>query len=91
MSKISIVGYENDDHCEHCNRPLVHCIRLDDGRLVGAQCFNKVLTKPVSYQGKTYRLGASKIIELAKIRQFWSEERRKRCGYYPISFEFELA
>ena len=88
--KISIVGYENDDNCEHCGRSLVHCIRISDGRLVGAQCFNKVLTKPRVYQGKSYRVGAGKIVELAKIAQFWSVEKQKRNGYYSNSFDFEM-
>ncbi len=58
MSQISIVGYESDCNCEHCGRALRHGIRLSDGRLVGATCLDKKLTKPRKYQGKSFRFGA---------------------------------
>ncbi len=59
MSQISIVGYESDCNCEHCGRALRHGIRLSDGRLVGATCLDKKLTKPRLHQGKSFRFGAT--------------------------------
>ncbi|MDX3998414.1 hypothetical protein, partial [Pseudomonas aeruginosa] len=72
MSQISIVGYESDCNCEHCGRALRHGIRLSDGRLVGATCLDKKLTKPRLHQGKSFRFGAEHIIKIAKVVQFYS-------------------
>jgi hypothetical protein len=78
---LTIVGYSPDDVCHHCGKPLVHGIRLCDGRVVGAQCFNKVLTLPQVYRGKSYRVGAQNIIRYAKIAERYSEaEAMKRFG-----------
>ena len=89
MNYISIVGYENDDVCSHCNRKLIHCIRTNDGELVGAQCFAKVLTKPRIYNGKKYRLTPESVIRLAKSAQFWSTEKQMRNGLFPDHCIFE--
>lgn len=67
---ISIIGYEQDGHCEHCGRVLKHCIRISDGRIVGATCFDKKITQPKVYQNKKYRLGSNEIIRLAKIAEY---------------------
>lgn len=76
-----ITGYSEDEVCAHCNKTLRHGIRLDDGRIVGAQCFNKVLTMPQTYAGKSFRVGADNIIRYAKIAQFHTEtEGMKRFG-----------
>ena len=91
MENINIVGYENDDNCEHCGRKLVHCVRTSDGKLVGATCFAKVITKPRDYFGKKYRLSSDEIIRLAKIAQFWSVDKQMRNGYYSNNFQFEKA
>lgn len=75
MEKIAITGYEQDGHCEHCGRPLRHCIRIDDGRIVGATCFNKLLTKPRLYNGKPYRIGEENVIRYAKLAELGKLER----------------
>ena len=87
---LTITGYDNDTVCECCGKSLVHGIRLDDGRTVGAQCFNKVLTKPLTYSGKTYRLGAENIIKYAKAAQFYTpSEAGRRFGIYPYMLIFK--
>lgn len=87
--QISIMGYEQQGYCDHCGRPLKHCIRISDGRLVGATCFDKQLTKPKTHKGKPYRYGAGRIIELAKIRQFAPEHQWDRYGANAESFVFD--
>lgn len=67
MNQIAIVGYEQGGQCEHCGRALKHCIRTSDGRIVGATCFDKKLTAPRVYQGRKYRLGAERIVHIAKV------------------------
>jgi hypothetical protein len=69
MATITIVGYEQEGHCDHCGRALKHCIRLDNGSVVGATCFDKTLTKPRIYRGKPYRVGSENIIRYAKIAE----------------------
>ena len=68
--KLEISGYEQDGKCEHCGRTLTHCIKLSDGRIVGATCFDKKMTKAKLYAGRTYRIGAEKVIYYAKLREF---------------------
>ncbi|MEY8056516.1 hypothetical protein AB9A10_32300, partial [Pseudomonas aeruginosa] len=91
MSQISIVGYESDCNCEHCGRALRHGIRLSDGRLVGATCLDKKLTKPRKYQGKSFRFGAEHIIKIAKVVQFYSPGNWARFGVSASSATFEEA
>ena len=89
---ITIVGYEEDGHCEHCGRALRHCIRISDGRIVGATCFNKFLTKPRQYMGKPYRVGPENIVRLAKIAQFYVPASwGPRFGLQPGAMEFTQA
>lgn len=91
-NEIAIVGYEQDGHCEHCGRALRHCIRISDGRLVGATCFDRVLTKPRVYQGKAYRVGSDAIIRYAKIVAFYTTEAAsRRFGVEPHMLRFEAA
>ncbi|HFH3167933.1 TPA: hypothetical protein ACGJVD_006786, partial [Pseudomonas aeruginosa] len=89
MSQISIVGYESDCNCEHCGRALRHGIRLSDGRLVGATCLDKKLTKPRLHQGKSFRFGAEHIIKIAKVVQFYSPGNWARFGVSASSTTFE--
>lgn len=91
MNKIEIVGYEKEEVCAHCGRKLKHGIRLSDGSVVGAQCFNRDMTLPREYGGKKYRVGAEHIIKLAKVREFWSDERAYRSGFQPKDFVFQSA
>lgn len=91
MDSLTITGYEQDGNCEHCGRPLVHCIRLADGRVVGATCFDKKLTKPRLYRGKNYRVGAEGVIRLAKIAQFVPASRWDIHGVSASLFKFEAA
>lgn len=89
---LTITGYDTDTVCECCGKKLVHGIRLADGRTVGAQCFNRVLTKPLTYSGKTYRVGAENIIRRAKVREFYSSVvAAQRFGFYSSDFIFECA
>ena len=89
---LTITGYDTDTVCECCGKKLVHGIRLADGRTVGAQCFNKVLTKPLSYSGKSYRVGAENIIRRAKVREFHNATAAaQRFGFYPSDFVFQAA
>lgn len=91
MTILTIVGYEQDGICQHCGRTLKHCIRINDGEIVGADCFDKKMTKAKTYQGKAYRVGAERIRELAKAAQFWSPSRRALAGLHPELFNFEAA
>lgn len=91
MVAIEIVGYEQDGHCEHCGRVLKHCIRISDGRIVGATCLDKKLTKPKVYQGRTYRLGAELIIRAAKVAQFHQPASWGRFGVSASTMQFEAA
>lgn len=78
---LTIVGYSQNEVCAHCGKSLIHGIRLADGRVVGAQCFNKVLTLPQSYGGKSYRVGHENVIKYAKIAERYTEaEGMKRFG-----------
>ncbi|HEY7883870.1 MAG TPA: hypothetical protein VIC08_02870 [Cellvibrionaceae bacterium] len=89
MSVIEIVGYEEETNCEHCGRYLKHGIRISDGRVVGAQCLDKKLTKAREYQGKKYRFGAQHIIKIAKVLQWKSPSQWDRYGVNHQSAVFE--
>lgn len=88
MNYISIAGYEQEGHCEHCGRTLKHCIRISDGRIVGATCFNKILTKPRMYKGKPYRIGEENVIRYAKIVEVG---KLAKYGYTVRNVTFEAA
>jgi hypothetical protein len=87
--QIVIVGYEQECNCEHCGRPLKHGIRISDGRVVGATCLDKKLTKPKIYRGQKYRLGSERIIHIAKVVQFKNPSRWDDYGVAPSSPVFE--
>lgn len=87
--KVYITGYDREGYCDHCGRPLVHVVRLSDGRGVGATCFAKKLVKPRRYNGKLNREHPSSILDLARAMEFWDETRRQRAGYQHWHFEFE--
>lgn len=96
MNTLTISGYENDADgsikCEHCGRMLKHGIRLSDGRLVGATCLDKKLTKArVSQSGKLYRAGSELIIKAAKCVQFVPENRWLSYGINKQILNFEAA
>jgi hypothetical protein len=91
MKTLTIVGYEQEGICQHCGRTLKHCIKLGDGSIVGADCFNKKMTKAKTYQGKAYRVGSERIRELAKAAEFWTASRRALVGLYPQHFNFEAS
>lgn len=90
-TKITIIGYEREGHCDHCGRELVHCIKLDDGRVVGATCFDKKMTKPVKVAGRSFRIGSSGIIERAKVAQFANPNKWSQYGMTDDHFTFEKA
>lgn len=70
QKKISIVGYAEDEICAHCGRHLKHGIKISDGRIVGAACFDKQITKQRIKGKKKYRFGAKHIIHIAQVVQF---------------------
>lgn len=86
---ISICGYEEDCRCEHCGRKLRHGIRISDGRVVGATCLDRKLTKAKTYGGKTYRLGAELIIRAAKVVQWKAPANWSSYGVSPLTIQFE--
>jgi len=94
QSSLQIIGYEQDTVCMHCNRKLLHGIKIanqdsKDISIVGADCFDKDLTEARIYQGKKYRLGSNKIRELAKVAEFWSLDKQARMGYHYNMFVFK--
>ena len=92
MKTIQIVGYEQEGNCEHCGRSLKHCIRISDGRIVGATCLDKQITKPKIYNGKRYRVGSNQIIRMARIIERYSlSDAGRMYGIYGSSLTFELA
>lgn len=91
MSKVAISGYEQDGICEHCGRTLKHCIRISDGRIVGAACLDKQITKPRVRDGKPFRFGAKHIVHMAKVVQFAPANRWSAYGVNQTSIEFECA
>lgn len=90
MTTITITGYEQDGNCEHCGRALKHCIRISDGRIVGATCLDKKISKPKQYHGKSYRLGAEMIVKAAKCAQFVPAQNWARYGVNRHTMTFEL-
>lgn len=79
---ITITGYEPgpEVYCDHCGRHLVHGIRIDDGRTVGATCLANKLTAKLVYNGKGYRLPADKIVHMAKVVERVAPHARERYG-----------
>ena len=91
MAKIYITGYSKEEYCDHCGRPLNHVIKISDGRNVGATCFDKQITAPKKYGTKSYRVGSSKIIESAKMAEFWGAAGMAKRGIFASVLEFDLA
>ncbi len=92
MNEIKITGYEQNGQCEHCGRGLKHCIRISDGRMVGAQCLDKSMTAPKSYNGAAYRVGAENIIRMARLASKYSSAVLSRnYGIRDASLTFQLA
>lgn len=86
---LEIIGYQEEHGCEHCNRWLRHGIVLSNGKVVGATCFDKKLTKPrVDRSGRKYRVGSEWIIKLAKAARY-DAATKQRYGYGPQQFQFE--
>lgn len=91
MTTFNITGYSQDEVCGHCGRNLKHGIAISDGRIVGATCLDKLLSKPKVYLGKKYRLGSERIIHIAKVVQLKAPSLWDRYGVSPKSTEFEYA
>lgn len=91
MTTITITGYEQDTKCEHCGRKLVHGIIISDGRVVGATCLDKKLTKAKIYHGKKYRLGAELIVKAAKVVQWKQPKDWLTYGVSEATITFESA
>jgi hypothetical protein len=88
MEYLKIVGYEHSCKCTHCGRKLRHGIKISTGYIVGATCFSKTLTKPITYRGKSYRLTEEIIIRYAKIAELGTA---KRHGMQESDFVFVKA
>ncbi|MNY38858.1 hypothetical protein D3C86_1735100 [compost metagenome] len=69
-NKIAISGYAEDSICSHCGRKLKHGIKLSNGCIVGANCFDKDMTKQRINGKKKYRYGAAHIIHIAQVVEF---------------------
>lgn len=89
MAQIQIIGYRENGECDHCGRALRHCIQIDDGRTVGATCLDKKLSAPKTYNGKTYRVGASFIVKVAKVVERVSPAYWSRYGINEHAVTFE--
>lgn len=89
MATLTITGYEQECNCEHCGRSLKHGIRLSDGRIVGATCLDKKLTKAKIYNGKSYRLGSELIIRAAQVAEFHAPAAWSRFGVSADTMRFE--
>lgn len=88
---ITITGYTTDCNCEHCGRNLKHGIRIDDGRVVGAQCLDQVMTKPKVWSGKSYRIGKENVIRYARLRAKYNDSGLARFGIYSDMLTFQKA
>lgn len=89
QGSISIVGYEENSKCEHCGRALLHGIRISDGRVVGATCLDKKITKAKVYKGKKYRIGHELIVQAAKVVQWKQPHEWGRYGVSAGTIQFE--
>jgi len=77
MTTISINGYDQPDHCDHCGKRLIHGVRTNTHGTIGADCGNG---KPT----------ASMVRDFAKMVEFRSAQRLSEMGYSPRHFQFEL-
>jgi len=85
---VNIVGYQQEEVCQHRGRKLKHGIVLDNGMIVGATCLDKVLTAPKQYNGKAYRLGTELIIRAAKVVQMKTPAAWSRYGVSAETIRF---
>ena len=67
--KLKIAGYKRETHCDHCGRALLHGIILADGRVVGATCLTRKMTKPHVYMGRTWRTRETDAVRYAKLAE----------------------
>lgn len=81
--KITVTGYFQGGECVHCGRELKHCVVTDAG-IFGAACFGNKMTKPRTYNGKSYRLSTDAVISLAKMAR---NPERNGIGAYQLTFE----
>lgn len=91
QATLTIIGYDQDDECQHCGRKLVHCVNTAEMGVIGADCFNKLIaadTRRFSGNGKP---GAPLIRDMAKMREFNTPARLEALGRYPHHFVFEVA
>jgi len=80
---ICITGYTEGGECSHCGRELRHCVVTDSG-VFGARCFGNQVTKPLTYQGKAYRLSTDAVISLAKMAR---NPARNGIGPHQLTFQ----
>lgn len=91
MTLICISGYTQPDNCEHCGKRLIHGVRTTTHGVIGADCFVKLIKadkKRFSGNGKP---STNWVRDLAKMKEFRSEEWRNRMNVWPHHFSFEAA
>lgn len=91
MATITILGYERECYCDHCGRALQHGVKVSGLGVIGADCFNRLITadrKRFSGNGKP---GAPYVRTLAKLKERDSAAQLSRMGYGPHHFVFEVA
>ena len=88
---LTIIGYEMDDFCSHCGRKLVHCVNTAEMGLIGADCFNKLITANTKKYSGNGKPGASLVRDMAKLRDRVSDAGLSRYGRAPHHFVFEMA
>ena len=87
---IQISGYNSEVNCDHCGRALRHGIQIDDGRTVGATCLANKLTAPRRHAGKTYRLAADAVVQMAKVVQRVPSHMWSQYGVNDAAITFDL-
>lgn len=86
--KVEIIGYTQEENCDHCGRALKHVVITDCLGKIGTTCFLK-LTKNKTFYGKEYSLTPTIIKDYARSTRY-TEQRRADFGIYPHHLVFEL-
>ncbi len=91
IAMICIQGYDQPDHCEHCNKRLIHGVRTNTHGVIGADCFVKLIKADKKRFSNGGKPSASMVRDFAKMVEFRSPERLSQMGYSLRHFQFELA
>ena len=84
-----ITGYQENAVCAHCGRNLKHGIKISTGEVVGADCFDKQITKARVSGKKKYRFGAAHIIHIAKVVEYKSPSQWELYNVSQSATKFE--